>query len=107
MSFLTGCPSEKANAPTPTATASADAPKAVAAAGPVAEAVHDVTCGCVIPEVKKCGEWVKVNDTFIELTNHGLEGAMPFCGKKDLKANVAGEIKDGKLVASKVEVLPK
>lgn len=105
--FLTGCPSEKPNAATP-AKAEVSAPPAEPIAdGLVAEAVHDVKCGCKIPAVKKCGEWVMVNGSFVELTNHGLEGAMPFCGKTDLKATVAGEMKDGKLVATKVEVLLK
>ena len=72
---------------------------------PGAEAVHDVKCGCAIAEVKKCGEFVSVDGKFVPLTNHGLPGKMPFCGKKGLKAKVAGELKDGKLVATKVEVL--
>jgi hypothetical protein len=110
--LLTGCPQGTPDTPQAAAKTTddagdskADAPKADAPAVAVAEAVHDVSCGCALPDVKTCGEWVKVDGSFVPLSNHGLKGAMPFCGKKGLKAKVAGELKDGKLVASKVEVL--
>ena len=101
--LLTGCPNDpKARVDV---TEDVADPKAESPPVAVAEAVHDVSCGCVIPDVKKCSEWVKVDGAFIPLTNHGLKGAMPFCGKVDLKAKVTGEVKDGELVASEVEVL--
>ena len=61
--------------------------------------LHELICGCALPEVGKCGEFIKVDEKFVELTGDLNLGHMPFCKKKDLKAWVDGDVKDGKFIA--------
>lgn len=67
---------------------------------------HAVTCGCSLEHVGHCSEWVEVEGTFVELQlpESADLGKMPFCGKHDLKATVEGELKDGKVIATKFEL---
>jgi hypothetical protein len=101
-----GCPlEEKAPPPAPPAPPAADA-KAGPVPKPAADApVYDVMCGCTLPEVKKCGPWAATAEgKHVLITDLGM-GKMPFCGKKDLKARIAGEVKDGELHATGFEYL--
>jgi hypothetical protein len=57
--------------------------------------VHDVICGCKLEEVGHCGEYIQIQEHWVPLTGALGLGDMPFCGKDGLKAQVAGEVKDG------------
>jgi hypothetical protein len=64
-------------------------------------AVREVKCGCSIDGIGKCGNYILVEDQYVELINPTL-GKMEFCKHKDkgAKIKVAGLMKDGKYVAS-------
>ena len=63
--------------------------------------VHDLSCGCVLEEAgMKCGNYINIDGSFVELTGNTGLGAMPFCKKEGLKGEVAGEVVDGKFVAT-------
>ena len=74
------------------------------AAKPVAvHGEHGLKCGCAIPEVGSCGEYVEVDGKYVPLelpADAGL-GPMPFCGKEGLRGEVEGELTSGKVVARK------
>lgn len=109
---LLGCPAPQAGAAkTPTPAASLKpAPELKPAEGAPSSgpttAVYEVTCGCAIKEIGHCGEYALIEGQQVEITDHGL-GDMPFCGKPPAQATITGELKDGKLVASKVELVAK
>ena len=59
-------------------------------------------CGCVLEGVGQCGEYVEIDGEFVEL---GLPasselGSMPFCGKDGLRAELEGELENGRFLAS-------
>lgn len=62
---------------------------------------HDAMCGCSIEGIGDCGNYIEVEGEFVPLVYPGL-GGMEFCAKKQqgAKIEVAGEMKDGKFVAS-------
>ncbi|MGD8414592.1 MAG: hypothetical protein PVF33_10180 [Candidatus Latescibacterota bacterium] len=65
-------------------------------------ATRNVKCGCAIEEIGHCGNYVEINSQYVELANSedvGL-GGMEWCGKSGVKVETAGEIKNGKFVAS-------
>jgi hypothetical protein len=66
--------------------------------------VYDAICGHVLPEVGACGNYVKVSDKWVVLEHPSL-GVMEFCkdGEAGAKVKVAGEMEDGKLVATSYE----
>lgn len=110
--LLTGCP-----APTKTAPAKNEgaAPAKTAAASPAAslpaltgeikDETHPVICGCLVKEVGHCAELLVLDGRHVEITDHGL-GDMPFCGKgRELKAKLSGTYVEGKLKATKVELV--
>ena len=74
------------------------------AAAPVAH-VHDLICGCALPAVGHCGEYIKVGGEFVELVGDLELGKMPFCGKQGLQGEIAGELKDGKFFATSFELV--
>lgn len=98
------------DATAPAAGATAPAPAASRLTPPPAEQQLEakalpVHCGCALTEVGKCSEWAELDGKLVQITGqHGL-GSMPFCGKKGLQAKVTGHHKDGKLHATKVEVV--
>lgn len=103
VSLCAGCPS-----PTPPASSAPAAP-ALATESPEPVAIENrevpVKCGCEL-DVKTCSEWADLDGQWVQLTgNHGL-GSMPFCGKANLRARVAGNLKDGKLHLTWIELLP-
>ena len=97
--FVTGC-SPEAETATPKSKSPAGIAKNVAASH-----VHDVSCGCAIDAVGACGEYISVDGKFVELEGDLGLGEMPFCGQKDLKAEVTGELKDGKFVFADFKLL--
>ena len=69
-------------------------------------AVRTVTCGCTLEEIGHCGNYVEIGSKYIEIAN-GAElglGGMEWCGKSGVQAETAGEIKDGKFVATTLAV---
>jgi len=65
-------------------------------------ATRNVSCGCVIEGVDHCGNYVEIGTQYVEIANsgdHGL-GGMEWCGKEDVQAESAGEVKNGKFVAA-------
>ena len=108
--LFSGCKSnsDQEDQPAPAAQAPASAPAAEhgkTAEDAGATPVYDVACGCSLPAVGRCSEYAKVDGEFIEIVgDHGL-GAMPFCGKSGVRAKIAGEVADGKLQATSVEVI--
>ena len=67
---------------------------------------YEVVCGCAVKEIGHCGEYALVDGKQVEITGHGL-GDMPFCGKPPAQAKIAGELKDGKIAASSIELVSK
>lgn len=73
----------------------------------VASAVRPVACGCAIEGVGKCGNYVMIDGKHVEIANAselGL-GAMQWCGTSGVMAQTAGQIVDGRLVATEVAVV--
>ena len=67
---------------------------------------HTVQCGCSIDGIGKCGNYVEIENQFVQIANSAEAdlGAKEWCKHGPTKADVAGEIKDGKLVVSSLEV---
>jgi len=75
--------------------------------GAVALATRAVTCGCAVEEIGHCGNYVKIDSRYVGIANNtdlGL-GGMEWCGKSDVTAETAGEIKDGKFVVTTLNVV--
>ncbi len=73
------------------------------------EGVLPVVCGHTLPECGHCSEWIEIDGKNYEFANklHGKDGkvlSMPFCGKKNLKAKVVGDLVDGKFVHKSIEL---
>ena len=68
--------------------------------------VYEAKCGCSIEGVGHCGNYVKIDDKWVEIVNASL-GKMEWCGKKDAGAKVeaVGAMKDGKFVATSVKTI--
>lgn len=108
--LVSGCPAPskspapKASAPPQAASPAASLP---ALTGEITDETHSVICGCLIKEVGHCAEFMVLDGRHVEIVDHG-KGSMPFCGKgRDLKAKLSGTYVDGKLKASKLEILAK
>jgi hypothetical protein len=99
-SAIVACSSEKEPATQVEEVAAKVAEETPAAAA----VVYDAICGCVLPDVGACGNYVKVADAYVVLEHPSL-GVMEFCkdGEAGAKVKVAGEMKDGKLVAASYE----
>ncbi len=72
----------------------------------VASGTHNVRCGCSIEDIGRCGNYIEVENQFVEIANGsdlGL-GVMEWCSSGPAEAVAAGEIKDGKFIASAFEV---
>lgn len=63
--------------------------------------VHDAICGHTLEEVGHCGNYVKIDDKWVEILWPQL-GVMEWCkdGKKGARVEITGEMKEGKFVAS-------
>jgi hypothetical protein len=99
LGFLgSACSVEAATSPEPTPPAAAPA----AATGTIATAeLHDAICGCALPGVGRCGNYVKIDESFVVLEWPEL-GKMEYCaeGKKGAKVEITGAMKDGRFVAA-------
>jgi hypothetical protein len=67
--------------------------------------VYDVVCGCSLSEVGHCGEYAQVNGEFLPIEGDLGLGPMPFCGKAGLRAKIKGEVTDGRLMATSLELV--
>jgi hypothetical protein len=66
-----------------------------------------VQCGCTIESVGQCGNFVEIDTKYIPIANDkeiGL-GHMEWCKQGPVAADVAGEVVDGKFVATKLDTL--
>lgn len=63
--------------------------------------LHDACCGCTLPDVGHCGNYVMLGGRHLELDWHEL-GKMDYCaaGKAGAKIEITGATKDGKFVAT-------
>ena len=67
-----------------------------------AQSGQALACGCSLPAVGHCSEWAEVDGEFVELVLPAASGlgAMPFCGKTGLRAELEGELVEGKYVVT-------
>ena len=113
--FLIACASDSDQSNSDQAAVTAEDPHAghahaqeqVAVADVAVElATRNAVCGCTLDEVGHCGNYVEIGSLYVALANSedlGL-GGMEWCGKSDVKVETAGEIKDGKFVATTLAV---
>lgn len=74
--------------------------------GAVELATRNVSCGCALEEVGHCGNYIEIESRYVEIANWealGL-GEMEWCGKTGVRAESAGEIRDGRFVATTLDV---
>jgi hypothetical protein len=113
--FLIACASEGDQSKSEQVAVTAEDPHAGHAHAQKPAAVADMTvelatlnasCGCTLDEVGHCGNYVQIGTQYVALANSedlGL-GGMEWCGKEDVKVETAGEVKDGKFVATTLAV---
>tara|TARA_R110002072_G_scaffold4046_5_gene28764 strand:- start:154 stop:510 length:357 start_codon:yes stop_codon:yes gene_type:complete len=105
--LTTGCPDPSMKAlstPTP-AQSPTPALTPLNLSGEITDEPHSVICGCLVKGIDHCGEYMVLEGHHVEITDHGL-GDMPFCGKgSELKATLSGTYVEGKLKATKVELV--
>ena len=67
-----------------------------------AELGQALACGCSLPAVGHCSEWAEVDGEWVELALPAASGlgAMPFCGKSGLRAELEGELAQNKFVVT-------
>ena len=68
--------------------------------------MRNVSCGCKVEAIGQCGNYVEIESQYVEIVNSeelGL-GAMEWCKLSHVTANVAGEVKDGVFVGTKLAV---
>ena len=69
-------------------------------------AMRNVSCGCKVEGIGKCGNYVEIGSHYVEIANReelGL-GEMEWCRFSHVTANVAGEVKDGMFVGTTLTV---
>jgi len=75
-----------------------------AASAVVPHSTHAVMCGCSLPGIGHCGNFVEIdgaNYPFNQKMGAGTKlGAMDWCGIEGAKAEIEGEIQDGEFVAT-------
>jgi hypothetical protein len=83
----------------------APAPSEQPAQGAVETVVMTAQCGCTLDSVGHCGNYIEVDGAFVEIANWkelGL-GNMEWCAVKGpVAVMAAGEMQDGKFVASAI-----
>lgn len=87
----------------PATTAPAATTPATAAAS---TAVHGVKCGCAIPSIGECGNYIEVDGKYVALETPTPLGPMAFCGKDGLRAKVDGQVEGEVFVASSFALEP-
>ena len=97
----------------PAACTSQEAPNAqVSSTTPLAnttveQSEHTVSCGCKIDTIGACGNYVDIDGQWLEIANGedlGI-GVMEWCSVPEAKAEIAGEVEDGKFVATVLKVI--
>ena len=111
LSWVAGCQEseqKKLTKPTPASLNTGEQLKANAQKKSI-EGSHSVTCGCTLEHVGHCSEYVEVEGQYLQLVLPETTdlGKMPFCGKDNLKVSLKGELIDGKVIASQVEIQAK
>jgi hypothetical protein len=69
-------------------------------------ATRNVSCGCALEEIGHCGNYIEIESQYVAIANGkdlGL-GGMEWCGKSGVRAESAGEIKNGEFVAATLVV---
>jgi hypothetical protein len=69
--------------------------------GPVGSTEHAAACGCALAEVGRCGNFVEIDGTYLELANSnelGL-GAMEWCKRSGVTVLTKGDVRDGRFHA--------
>jgi hypothetical protein len=96
------CTVEASTSPDPAPPAAA--PAAAATRTIETAELHDAICGCALPGVGRCGNYVKIDESFVVLEWPEL-GKMEYCaeGKKGAKIEITGAMKDGRFVAATYE----
>ena len=76
------------------------------AAKPASLSTH-VQCGCTIDGIGVCGNYIEVDSKYIPIGNSKEMklGHMEWCKQGPLAADVAGEVVDGKFVATKLDTM--
>lgn len=104
--LVAGCNDKPTDTPQPKATTDGEAtgnPAANAGSTTVIATphVHDAICGHTLEDVGHCGNYVKIDEKWVEILWPQL-GVMEWCkdGKKGARVEITGEMKDGKFVAS-------
>lgn len=70
--------------------------------------VYSVECGCRIDGVKKCGNYVSLEGTYLEIAKQdaGAElGVMEWCGTPGAEAECEGEVADGAFIATYIKTV--
>jgi len=93
---LVGCEAKEDAAAT-AAPPAKDAATATATAAAGAH-VHDLACACTLG--KACANMIKVDGNFVPLAGETGVGPGAFCGAEGLQAEVPGELKEGKYIAT-------
>ncbi len=72
------------------------------------EGVHSVECGCsdAVASTTKCGNYVQVAGTYLEIEGDLGLGAMEWCNKPGHKAQVKGVVKGNKFVGESLTLVP-
>jgi len=99
---LVGCEANKPEAAMaePAAKEAAAAP-GTATATATAQAgahVHDLACACTLGQA--CANMIEVDGKYVPLAGETGVAHGAFCGAKGLKAEVPGELKEGKYIAT-------
>jgi hypothetical protein len=68
----------------------------------VENGTHTVKCGCSIDGIDKCGNYIEIDEQFVQIANSKEFGLtdMQWCEHGPAQAEAAGAIKDGKFVAA-------
>jgi len=78
---------------------------AAPAAAQAITGVHEVVCGCALEEIGKCGNYCDVDGKWVQFAPGAGLGVMEWCGQGEKKAEVTGQLVDGKVVATVVKTL--
>ena len=70
------------------------------------EGAHPVVCGCVVPGINRCGNYVAIDGEAVPLAGDIGLGKMEYCGQGVLTANLEGAVEDGAFIATGYELRP-
>lgn len=92
---LMACSSEQATVTEPV--------QSPAPLGAITRSVHPVECGCAIPSIGACGNYVLFDGQPVKIGVNAETkelGGMEWCGQSGAHAEVEGEVLDGEFVAT-------